>query len=142
MGLCDKAEEALALAEQGNIKEPAEIPVVYQQVKKAVEVDLKGADLENKRLEIASELFDHMCTSISASGTSTELSRLQPQHAKFSALSWAMRCFTSHRIRTHKSVSAASFDQAVYQSRLMIASSIRISHLPPPSTASHISLPF
>jgi hypothetical protein len=61
MGLCDKAEEARVLAEQGNIEDPAEIPVVYQQVKKGVEVDLKGADLETKRLEIASELFDHMC---------------------------------------------------------------------------------
>lgn len=61
MNLCDKAEEARVLAEQGNIKDPSDIPVVYQQVKKAVDVDLKEADLETKRLEIASELFDHMC---------------------------------------------------------------------------------
>ena len=62
MGLCDKAEEARALVEQGDVKDPAEIPVVYQQVKKAVEVDMTGADSETKRLEIASELLDHICT--------------------------------------------------------------------------------
>lgn len=61
MGLCDKADEALSLADQRALKDPADIPVVYQHVRKSVEVDLKGADAQTKELEIASELFDHMC---------------------------------------------------------------------------------
>lgn len=61
IGLCDKANKARILADQSLIKDPADIPVVYQQVYKAVEVDLKEADSQTKRLEVASELFDHMC---------------------------------------------------------------------------------
>ena len=62
MGLCDKAEEARSLADLGALKDPADIPTVYHHVRKSVEVDLKGADTQTKKLEIASELFDHMCT--------------------------------------------------------------------------------
>ena len=61
MGLCDKAEAERLRAGQGMVKDPADIPVVYQQAKQAVEVDLKGADVQTKKREIASELFDHMC---------------------------------------------------------------------------------
>ncbi|KAF6230034.1 hypothetical protein HO133_004372 [Letharia lupina] len=60
MGLCDKADEARLLADQGLLKDPADIPVVYQQVQKSVWADLKGADTQTKKSEIASELFDHM----------------------------------------------------------------------------------
>ena len=62
MGLCDKANEARSLADQGLLKDPADIPVVYHQVQKATEADMNGADTQTKKLEIASELFDHMCT--------------------------------------------------------------------------------
>ena len=65
MGLCDKADAAHLRADQGNVKDPAETPVVYQKVKEAVEVNLKGADFQTKKLEIASELFDHMCMQVS-----------------------------------------------------------------------------
>ena len=64
MGLCDKADEARSLADQGALKDPADIPVVYQHVRKLVEVDLKGADTQTKKLETASEVFDHICTQI------------------------------------------------------------------------------
>lgn len=61
MGLCDEAEAARLRADQGMVQDPADIPVVYKQVKEAVEMDLKGADFQTKKLETASELFDHMC---------------------------------------------------------------------------------
>ena len=64
MGLCDKANEARSLTDQGLLKDPADIPIVYQQVQKSVETDLKGADRQTKKLEIASELFDHVCTRV------------------------------------------------------------------------------
>lgn len=60
MDLCDKANEAYSLADQGLLRDPADIPIVYQQVQKSVEADLKAADKQTKKLEIASELFDHM----------------------------------------------------------------------------------
>lgn len=60
MDLCDKANEAYSLADQGLLRHPADIPIVYQQVQKSVEADLKAADKQTKKLEIASELFDHM----------------------------------------------------------------------------------
>ena len=62
MGLCDKANEARSLADKGLLKDPADIPAVYQQVQKATDADMNGADPQTKKLEIASELFDHMCT--------------------------------------------------------------------------------
>lgn len=62
MGLCDKADEARSLADRGALKDPAGIPIVYQHVRKSVEVDLKGADTQTKIMKIASELFDRMCT--------------------------------------------------------------------------------
>lgn len=61
MGLCDKADVARSLADQGALKDPADIPIVYQHVRKSVEADLKEADTQTQKLEIASELFDHMC---------------------------------------------------------------------------------
>lgn len=62
MCLCEKANEARSLADQGLLKDPGDIPVVYQQVQKSAEADMKGADELTKKLEVASELFDHMCT--------------------------------------------------------------------------------
>lgn len=64
MGLCDKANEARSSADLELLKDPADIPVVYQQVEKSVEAGLKGASKQTKKLEIASELFDHMCMPI------------------------------------------------------------------------------
>ena len=61
MGLCDKADEVCSLASQGIAQDPADIPVVYQQLKTAVELSMKDADYQTKKLEIASELFDEMC---------------------------------------------------------------------------------
>jgi hypothetical protein len=52
MGLCDKADEACLVAHQGTAKVAADIPVVYQRVKKAVEADLQGAGLQTKRMEV------------------------------------------------------------------------------------------
>lgn len=60
MGMCDKADRFYFLAEKGQLQDCEDEPIVYQQVKKAVENDLKEADSQTKRLEIASELFDHM----------------------------------------------------------------------------------
>ena len=48
MGLCDKADEACSLASQGIAQDPADIPVVYQQIKNAVELSMKGADFQTK----------------------------------------------------------------------------------------------
>jgi hypothetical protein len=59
--LCGKADDALSLASEDPSIDPAEIPTVYEQVKKCVEADLKGADPRTKQMQIASELFDHMC---------------------------------------------------------------------------------
>ena len=61
LDLCDKANEARARAGQRLLKDPADVPVVYQQVQKIVNTDMKGADKQTKKLEIASELFDHLC---------------------------------------------------------------------------------
>lgn len=85
MSLCDRAEEACLLADRGMAKDPADLPAVYQQVKKAVETDLKGADMQTQRLEIASELFDHMCMYAPFARHSylIDVSLLQPAHEKF-----------------------------------------------------------
>jgi unspecific monooxygenase len=59
--MCDKAEVACLAAEKQGLMRAGDTPVVYQQVKKAVELDMPDATLDKKKREIASELFDHMC---------------------------------------------------------------------------------
>lgn len=61
MRLCDNADVASSLADRGELKDAGDIPIVYQQVKRAVDMNSKELDPHAKRLEVASELFDHMC---------------------------------------------------------------------------------
>lgn len=60
--LCDRAESVRLTAEKERLPNVGETPVVYQLVKKVVEADMPNASLDTKRKEIASELFDQMCT--------------------------------------------------------------------------------
>jgi hypothetical protein len=65
---CNRAHRVCELADEGELPDdPADIPIVYQQIKKSMEA-LKGGEGHNRpyiekqmRLSIASELFDHMC---------------------------------------------------------------------------------
>ena len=60
--LCEKTDTALLLADQKpKNQQPADVPVVYQQLRTAVEADLRGENTEIKRWEVASELLDHIC---------------------------------------------------------------------------------
>lgn len=61
MRLCDKADVACTLADLAELKDVGDIPVVYRQVKRAVHMNSKESDPHAERLEVASELFDHMC---------------------------------------------------------------------------------
>ncbi|KAI9856063.1 MAG: hypothetical protein M1813_009283 [Trichoglossum hirsutum] len=60
--MCDSADATLRLAEKEGLQDAGDIPVVYQQLKKATTIEPKReqVDAETKRLEIASELFDHL----------------------------------------------------------------------------------
>ena len=73
MKMCDQADLACSLAEKGELKDAGDIPMVYQQAKKAADFDMKQADPQLRRLEVASELFDHMCTQFSFMLQATEL---------------------------------------------------------------------
>ena len=61
MQLCNKADVACALADRAELKDAGDIPVVYRQVKRAVDMSPQESDPHAKQLEVASELFDHMC---------------------------------------------------------------------------------
>ena len=59
--LCERADMECLLAGNGSTEDSADVPIVYQQLKKAVETDMAGEDAQTKKLEIASELLDHIC---------------------------------------------------------------------------------
>lgn len=61
LAMCDKADEACSLLQKGELKDPADVPAVYQQVTMAVAEDSPYMHEEIRRREVASELFDHMC---------------------------------------------------------------------------------
>ena len=58
--LCQKADMECILADQGMTEDSADVPILYRQLKKAVGVDMRGEDAQTKKLEIASELLDHI----------------------------------------------------------------------------------
>ncbi|RDA86144.1 hypothetical protein CP532_3015 [Ophiocordyceps camponoti-leonardi (nom. inval.)] len=60
LGLCDRAETVRLAKEKGFEVHPGDVPVVYQMLKERVDLEMPNADLDEKRLEIASELFDEM----------------------------------------------------------------------------------
>lgn len=60
--LCDSAELVRLASEKEAIRRVSDTPVVYELVKRGVDNDMPNANPETKRNEVASELFDHMCT--------------------------------------------------------------------------------
>ena len=64
MGLCDNADANSRFGNSADVRTSVDAAVVYQQLKKAREIYSIGADPQTKRLEIASELLDHICTPI------------------------------------------------------------------------------
>ncbi|GAO17614.1 hypothetical protein UVI_02050970 [Ustilaginoidea virens] len=63
--LCDGAERLASRGQDGERAHPGNVPVVYELVKQAVYADSAEASFEDKRREIASELFDEMCLVLS-----------------------------------------------------------------------------
>lgn len=61
MRMCDSAEATCSVSEKGDLEDAGDVPIVYQQVKKSVDVDSNRMDPQVRRLEVASELFDHLC---------------------------------------------------------------------------------
>ncbi|PHH60263.1 hypothetical protein CDD82_2327 [Ophiocordyceps australis] len=58
MALCDRAERVCSMEREAVAK--ADLPVVYELMKKAVQADMANDDADVKRRVIASELFDQM----------------------------------------------------------------------------------
>ena len=59
--LCCKADHEGHVNEQKSGYEAIKEPTIYQQIKAAIDIDLKDAHPETKKLEIASECLDHIC---------------------------------------------------------------------------------
>ena len=65
---CNRAHRVCDLVDTGELPDdPADVPIVYQQIKKSIQA-LDGGEVDDRlrtekqlRLSIASELFDHMC---------------------------------------------------------------------------------
>ncbi|RCI15854.1 hypothetical protein L249_3169 [Ophiocordyceps polyrhachis-furcata BCC 54312] len=57
LGLCDRAEAIRLAKDRGVEVHPADVPVVYEILKDKVDTEMPG----EKKMEIASELFDEMC---------------------------------------------------------------------------------
>ncbi|KAB2571079.1 Cytochrome P450 98A1 [Lasiodiplodia theobromae] len=55
--MCDRADAAI---EKGDLLDAANVPIVYQQVKQAVNRDCSDDSETTRKRKIASELFDHM----------------------------------------------------------------------------------
>ena len=62
LDLCEKSDQAPSSEDCAKTGHLPNRPTLYEQIKEAVEVDLKGADPELQRREVASELLDHICT--------------------------------------------------------------------------------
>lgn len=67
LNMCTAAEKVLLAQQNGEEIISGSLPVVYQQLKVATTKEMKQSDptplaLETQRLEIASELLDHLCT--------------------------------------------------------------------------------
>jgi unspecific monooxygenase len=60
--MCDRAEVVHATSAKEGMTHACDTPVVYQLVKSAVDADSPDTSFDARRKEIASELFDEMCT--------------------------------------------------------------------------------
>lgn len=89
--MCDRAEKTVLVREleDGSVRE-GDIPAVYEQVRNATCKDSPQMSPSERRLEIATELFDHLCMSMNVrllcASIPVPLTQSQPVHAK----SWVL----------------------------------------------------